>query len=120
MLGSAAIKAVFLVEAALVLQRPAARVEVALLFIEPMLLVPIGPLALMLTPTILRRRRRRLAIHGSADPLQNITRALRVRRHRIHHKSQRKSQDRPLNHLTLPSGPIRKFRSIPALLYQTQ
>src|SRR5437762_6524519 len=72
-----------------------------------MLLVPIGPLALMLTPTVVRRGRRRLAIHGSADPLQYITRALRVRRRRIKHENQRKSQDRPLYHFTLPctTGP---------------
>src|SRR5204862_7414180 len=82
----------------------------ALFFVEAMLLVPISPLALTLTPTILRRRWRRLAIHGSADPLQNITRALRVRRHRTEHKSQRKSQDRPLYHLTLPSATDPKIR----------
>src|SRR5437868_10186412 len=47
-LGSAAIKAVFLVVASLVVQRPAARIERALFFVEAMLLVPISPLALTL------------------------------------------------------------------------
>src|SRR5947207_646058 len=75
-----------------------------------MLLVPIGPLALMLTPTVVRRGRRRLAIHGSADPLQYITRTLRVRRHRIKHEHQRKSQDRPLYHFNPPLHDRSKHR----------
>jgi hypothetical protein len=71
-LGLTAVKTIFLVIAALVVQSPAARIEFALLGIEATLLMPIGALALVLAPTVIRR----LAIHGSADPLQNITRVL--------------------------------------------
>src|SRR5271165_1850384 len=99
---SAAVKAVVLVEAAIVVKGAAACIEVALLGIEPMLLVPIRPFTLILAPSIVRWGRRRFTIHGSADPLQDITRALRMRRHRAQHENQRKCQDRPLYHFTLP------------------
>src|SRR5207302_5888950 len=76
-----------------------------LLFIQAMLLVPISPLALMLAPTIIGSWRR-LAVHRSADPLQHVTRALRVRWHRTQHENQRKSQDRPLYHFHPPFAPL--------------
>src|SRR6516164_6509884 len=89
-----------LVETAIVVQRPTTRVEVALFGIEAMLLMPISPLTLTFAPPVVGRGRRRLAIHGSTDPLQDIARTLRVRRHCTQHEKQRKRQDRQLQHFT--------------------
>jgi hypothetical protein len=81
-LGLAPVETVLLVKPALVTQSSAARIEIALLGIETTLLVPIGSVALVLAPTVLRRWRRPLAGHSSADALQDITRILRTRRRR--------------------------------------
>jgi len=104
-LGSAAVKAVFLIEAALLVQPPAPRVEIALLFIEAMLLVPIGPLAFVLAPiSVAVRGRRRLAIQGSADPLHNIARGFRVRRNCAQRNDRTNGQYSKSNHCNPPFG----------------
>src|SRR6266513_2808781 len=75
-----------------------------------MLLAPIGPLALVLAPSVFRRGRGRLAVHGPADALQHVTRTLGMRWHSAENQNQRKGQDRPFNHFTLPCAIRSKFR----------
>src|SRR5689334_13710890 len=75
-----------------------------------MLLAPIGPLALVLAPSVFRRGWGRLAIHGPADALQHVTRTLGMRRHSAQNENQRKGQDRPFNHFTLPCAMRSEFR----------
>ena len=67
-LCSAAVEAVLLVEPALVVHCPAARIEIALLGIETTLLMPIGPLALLVAP-IMRVARRRSRFPVMALPM---------------------------------------------------
>src|SRR5882724_11630827 len=88
----AAVKAVFLVVMALVVQRPAANVKLALLGIETALLATISPLALLIAPVIGAISGRRLAIHRPADPLYDVARSLRVRRQHAQRQERRQGQ----------------------------
>src|SRR6185437_8404816 len=80
----AAVEPVLLVEATLIMQGAAPRVEIALLGVEPMPFVPIRPLALAVAPIAIGAIGR-LTVHGSADPLHDITRRLRARRQHTRH-----------------------------------
>jgi len=74
--SSAAVKTVFLVVPALVVQGPAARIESTLVGIEPMLLMPMRPPPFVLAPVIITMNR--LTVHLPADVPQHITRRLSV------------------------------------------
>lgn len=84
-LRSAAVKAVFPVNAALVVHRPAPSVELALLGIQTMLLVTIGSLVFVLMPIMVAMHR--LPIHLSANVFHYIAWSFRVRPHGAQRKN---------------------------------
>src|SRR5947209_6106296 len=84
------------------MQSPPARIEVALLGIEPALLVTIGPLALAVPRIGVAVGGRRLATQGSTDPLHNISSGLRMRRSRAERNNRTNGQYSKPNHRSPP------------------